>query len=186
MTRMIHVTILGCVLLVGCSGAQGEEPQTRPTGADAGLSPEAAVLEPAETVPADDDPFSGGALSLAIESQEVTRSLRPKLDLRKLSPDEVLVRVVAVDDGSFPRCVVAAKVTRPARSSVRQHRLIGRGKVYRFAPAARLKLEDLADRTARSVVGLCYYPVGTPLSLEVIGVDVEAKVFEVAGVRGGW
>jgi hypothetical protein len=191
MTCMTQITILCCclLLLVGCSGAQGEEPRTGPAGADADAAPapEAAVQLPLVLdAPAEDDPFSGGALSLAVKEMEVTRSLRPKLDLRKLRPDEVLARVSAVDDRGFPRCVVTARVTRAARSGKRQHRLIGRGKAYRFAPATQIKLEDLADAATRSAVGLCYYPVGTPLALEVVGVDRRGKAFEVAGVRGAW
>jgi hypothetical protein len=187
MTRMTQITILGCsLLLLGCSGAQGEELQTGPAGADAAPAAEAAVQPVVEDAPTDEDPFSGGALSLAVPDMEVTRSLRPKLDLRKLGPDEVLARVVAVDDRTFPRCVATARVTRAARSGSRQHRLIGRGKAYRFAPAAGLKLDDLTDASVRSALGLCYYPAGTPLALKVVGVDRKGKAFELAGVRGAW
>jgi hypothetical protein len=133
------------------------------------------------------DPFSEEDTdALAVAESDGSASLRAKPKLVALPAHAVLARVVAVDDQSFPRCVVLARVLKTPARKEGPLRLLGRGRRYRFAP--RLKLgaagePDLTLPAVRAALGACYYPPGTTLEITVSGVDLKQKLFSMSAIR---
>ncbi len=147
----------------------------------------------------EEDLFAGGEDALAVAADDGGSSLRAKLKLKKMEDDMVMVKVVGVDDSKYPNCVLSGKVIKAAVKKDKYFKLLGKGKVYRFAPVykpkeckckkkktckkAKSKVRiDLSDDATQSNLGACYYPKKTKLIIKVGGVDMKAKVFKAAAI----
>ena len=132
-----------------------------------------------------DDPFAGDTDSLAIGDEDGSTSVRAKKRIERLSPDMVTVRVVGVDDTDFPHCTFAARVIKAPKGRARHLKLVGQGKVYRFAPQLKRAaggVVDLTDPKTRSNLGACYFPEETTLVVSLSGIDRKAKRFMVSEI----
>lgn len=127
-----------------------------------------------------EDPFAGGADALAVADSDGSASLRAKKQLTKMGPDMVIVQVASIDDSDFPNCIFMGKVIKEASSKEKHFKLIGAGKVYRFAPVFKMKGKtiDFKDEMTQNNLGACYYPQKTKLVVKVGGVDLKKKVFK--------
>ena len=131
-----------------------------------------------------DDPFAAGADALAVADEDGSSSLRAKIKLKKMAPDMIMVRIKSIDDSKFPNCTFRGQVLKTATSTEKHFKLIGRGKIYRFAPVLKMKRKklDLKHKMNQNNLGACYYPPKTKLVVKVSGVDLKAKVFKAAEI----
>ena len=118
---------------------------------------------------ADDDPFAGGADALAVDDSDGSTSLRAKKKFKKMTKDMAIVKVVALDDSSFPECVFLAKVLKAPKSQKGHLKTIVKGKKYRFSPVLKYmgkgkkKRLDLSHKMTQNNLGGCYYGKKTKL-----------------------
>ena len=127
----------------------------------------------------EEDPFAVGPDALAVSESDGSASLRAKIKLKKMLPDMVMLQVNAVDDSTFPKCILAGRILKPARSRAKYFKLMARGKTYKFSPVLKMqgKKVNLQDKTTQRNLGACYFPAMTKLVIRVTGVDLKAKVF---------
>ena len=121
---------------------------------------------------------------MAVDEADGSASVRAKLKLASLDPQQLVLRLVAADHAKFPVCGFTARVLRPARDRRAHLKLLGQGKTYRFAPQLKLVqgAPDLTDAATRSLLGACYHPPGTTLVVRVTGVDLKRRVFQAAAI----
>lgn len=134
---------------------------------------------------AEEDPFAAGVDALAVKEGDGSASLRAKLKLTKMEPDMLVLQVQAVDDSTYPDCVLTAKVLVAAEAQDKSFRLIAAGKIYRFVPLLKRgkgRVVDLKDPATQSNLGACYYPKGTRLAAKITGTDFKAKSFQIAAL----
>lgn len=133
---------------------------------------------------ADDDPFAAGEDALAVNDSDGSASLRAKKKLKKMEPDMVLIKVTGLDDSKYPHCVMVGKVLKAAKAKKKHLKLIGKGKVYKFAPVLKMKGKwpDLSHEMTQNNLGACYYGKKTKLVVKVTGVDLKSKVFKAAQI----
>lgn len=129
-----------------------------------------------------EDPFAGGEDALAVAEEDGSSSLRAKKKMTKMEADMVVIKVKSVEDAQFPRCTILGEVIKPASSTDKQFKLMGKSKTYRFLPELKMKgaQVELKDEMTQNNLGACYYPRNTKLVVKVSGVDVKAKVFNVS------
>ena len=126
-----------------------------------------------------EDPFAGGGDALAVKDSDSGSSLRAKLKLKKMLPDMVMLKVLAVNDAAFPRCVVTAQVLKGGSAKAKHFKLLARGKTYRFVPSFKgrgFKI-DLANKMNQNNLGACYYGKNTKLVARIKSVDLKKKAF---------
>ncbi len=186
-------SLTAAVLVAALAGCPAPRPATvvspasQPASLPADEDASAAMdSDDADTDADDQDLFAAGAAeALAVDDSDGSVSLRSRLKLEKMTPDMVVVQLVARVGEAFPRCAFLGKVLREATSKVKHLRLLGRGRTYRFVPALRRAggQLDLAHEATRLNLGACYHAPGTKLVIRVGGVDRAAKTFSAALIK---
>ena len=132
-----------------------------------------------------DPAFESEDDALAVRAEDDgTNSLRVAEPRHRPTPCTIIVSLERRTT-AFPSCRFLARVLTPANPKCRQTaRRLRAGSRYRFAPKINVRRQRIDTRDSATLrnLGVCYYPAGVKLALQLGTIDYKAKRIKVAGL----